>query len=220
MVLSIGSTTTSSPPDEGKNRRRRFRGETADAAALLTRGNGNGQAGADSTEPAVSLVYESRRTRTRSTVRPRRATGPRIQNDEVLAVKRAETGAYLMTALGITAIEAAKRTGSNAAYIRAWRTIEQGGDLALMAMARGNAIALLAAEKSVKHLVAMRAAFAAASPSERACFFDDGAVKIVAAGLMTAEEHFKATVNAFGIDGTLDRLTTVDDMPATVENVS
>lgn len=191
---------------------------TADVAALLAhvnRVNGNGQAGA--AEPAVTLVYESRRTGSGTTTKPRRATGPQMKGGENLAAKRAEAGLLLQDALHLKASEAAASTGSSVPYLRAMRTIQQSGDFAMLNAARTGAIAPGPAAGAVKHLAAMRVAFAAASPAELVTFFKDVAVTDVALKAVSAEELLRAAITAFGgVDETLNALAAMSEMKAMV----
>jgi len=181
--------------------------DTADVAALLARVNG--QTSADSTEPM--LVFESRRTGN-STAKPRRATGPQMKGGKNLATKRGKTARLLIKALGITVADAVTRTNSNPHYVRALKLVEQSGDLALARAVDEGAIAPLPAAKSIKHLAAMKVAFAAASPAERITFFRSDTVKsfIIKAGLMTPEEHLKAAVDDLGVEGALNVLAAID----------
>ena len=132
--------------------------ETADVQSLLhARVNGNGDV---VEEPAVTFVAKRY---TNGCAKPRHThTGPQIVDDVRLAVLRAESAVYLIDTLHITVAEAAKRTNSNAAYIGAWRLLQQSGDVQLMEDVRAGCISLLAAAKLVKPLVEMKAAFEAA----------------------------------------------------------
>src|SRR5262245_35188678 len=115
---------------------------TADTASLLSaRGvNGNGHTADADPEPAVMVVYESRRSG-RSTAKPRRATGPQMKGEKNLAVKRAEAGLLFRDAFQLTVTEAATSTGSSVAYLIAVRTIQQSGDTAMLNAVRTGAIA-------------------------------------------------------------------------------
>jgi hypothetical protein len=189
--------------------------ETADITSLLARVNG--QAGNDSTEPAVTVVYESRRTGNGTTTKPRRATGPQMKGDENLAVKRARTALLLVKALGITIADAVTRTNSNSAYVRALELIEQSGDAALARAVDEGAIAPLPAAKMVKQLAKMKTGFKAASLMERTTFFGLTEVRAAAMKAVSAEELLRAAITAFGgVDETLNALAAMSEMKAMV----
>jgi hypothetical protein len=186
--------------------------ETADVQSLLhARVNGNGDV---VEEPAVTFVAKRY---TNGCAKPRHThTGPQIVDDVRLAVLRAESAVYLIDTLHITVAEAAKRTNSNAAYIGAWRLLQQSGDVQLMEDVRAGCISLLAAAKLVKPLVEMKAAFEAAkavNPVGIIDFFKTAEVKsfATAAEVVTAEEHLKAAVAELGIYGTFDYLAAMEE---------
>jgi hypothetical protein len=177
---------------------------------------GNGHTGADVIEPAATIVYASHRTGEGTTSKPRRATGPQMKHGECLAVKRAEAAVFIKNAKQVTLREAVKSTGSNLRYAQAWETLEQSGDVQLMENARAGCISPPKAAAMVKPLVALKTAFKAAkavNPASAIAFFTHPEVKsfIAGGGVITTEEHMKATLDALGgVDGVLNALATLD----------
>src|SRR5262249_32340212 len=137
-----------------------------------------------------------------------RATGPQIKDGVSLAAVRAATAAYLVKAFGIDVVVAARMAGSCVTYVRAWQAIEASGDVELMHAVLVGDIALL---KAARSLLGLKSAFKTASAVSSTgviTFFKHPEVRrfVLAAGLMTPEEHLQEAVIAFGIDGVFDRL--------------
>jgi hypothetical protein len=111
----------------------------------------------------------------------------------------------LMRTYGVTIEQAIGLTGANARYIGAMKWIVAHGDNDLLGRVLHNQLDLVCTARRVRPLVTMKSALARANPADAKDFFKTAEVKDFVTEA-TPEEHFVATVNAFGVEGTLDRL--------------
>jgi len=98
-----------------------------------------------------------------------------------------------------------------------WIVVNEDADL-LHRVLHGE-VDIFDAAAQVRPVVELKAAFEAAkavNPAGAIDIFKSAEVKdfITAAGVVTAEEHFAAAVDAFTIDGTLNRLATMEQSAA------
>jgi hypothetical protein len=124
-------------------------------------------------------------------------------------------GAVLLIKIGLTTDQAIAATGSSTGYINAMKWIVASGDQDLLDHVLHGQVDVFDAATQVRPIVELKTAFEAAkvvNPAGAIDIFKSAEVKdfIAAAGVVTAEEHFAAAVDAFTIDGTLNRLAAME----------